>query len=247
MAKEKDETERSPEQRRRAADDPEIGDQVPAWDDQWIAQMARAAMEQQDEAYDPAQALGAANELVLQAYQRLDREYRIQLARQAFEVYPGCAAALVCLAEVAPTSRDAEILYRMGVEVGESVLGGASGLADYEGSFWDDPDARSYQRARFGLARILWANGERDEAIRECCELLRLNPLDQLGVRYPLCSYYSETDQDDRWEQLLDQYADEPAADWSFSRALLAFRRQGDTPETCELLQRAHTWKETVA
>src|SRR5262249_41495983 len=37
----------------------------------------------------------------------------------------------------------------------------------------------------------------------------------------------------------LDQYADEASAAWAYTKALLAFRRQGDSPEARRLLQEA--------
>jgi tetratricopeptide (TPR) repeat protein len=238
---------RGPERESRASDDGEILDRLPSIDPRLMERAVREFMQQQGmaEVRDPA--LSAAEALVFRAYETEDFEQRVRLARQAIEICPFCAEAFVCLAEVAPTARDAETIYRMGATAGESALGGASGLAGYEGRFWSDLDTRPSMRARLGLARAMWINGKHDEAIRECCQLLRLNPNDNQGVRYVLCFYYASTDQDELWQQLLDEYGEDATAEWAFSRALLAFRRDGDTPEACELLQRAHRANPHVA
>ena len=44
---------------------------------------------------------------------------------------------------------------------------------------------------------------------------------------------------DDDLAGLLQQYADEASAAWAYTKALLAFRQHGDTPEACQLLKMA--------
>jgi tetratricopeptide (TPR) repeat protein len=238
---------REPSSKRQPADDPGGFVMPPSFDPRLMERMMRQAMRQQGIPDNRNPDLAAAEDLAFQAYEAEDIERRVLLARQAIEICPDCAEAFVCLAEVAPTAEAAETIYRMGVAAGESALGGADRLASYEGHFWSILETRPYLRARFGLAQALWANGKREEAIGECRELLRLNPEDNQGVRYELGTYCSDTGQDDLWQELLDQYPDDASADWNFSRALLTFRRQGDSPEACELLRQAHAANPHVA
>jgi tetratricopeptide (TPR) repeat protein len=102
-------------------------------------------------------------------------------------------------------------------------------------------------RARLGLAQTLWSLGRRDEAIGHCQALLELNANDNQGVRYVLASYYCDTSRDDELAQLLAQYPGDDTAEWLFSGALLAFRREGDTPHARDLLHEAHTANPHVA
>jgi len=219
----------------------------PLFDRRLMERMMREALGNAgvDDARDPE--LAEAEELVFQAYESDDFEERLQLASEAIELCPHCAEAFVCLAEMAPSAQHAVTMYQLGVEAGEHALGGRKGMAGYEGHFWSSLDTRPYMRARLGLAQSLWAVGKRDDAVAHCQELLRLNPDDNQGVRYLLCSMYCDLGRDQELQQLLDEYGDDGSAEWFFSRALLAFRRQGDSPEACELLRQAHEGNPYVA
>jgi hypothetical protein len=69
--------------------------------------------------------------------------------------------------------------------------------------------------------------------------MLVLNPSDNQGVRYTLAGYFLFLDRDEDLVRLLGQYPDEGTARWSYTRALLAYRQRGDTPEARQLLERA--------
>lgn len=162
---------------------------------------------------------------------------RRQLARHALELSPDCADAYVLLAEDAPGPAEAHDLYVRAVAAGKRALGSA--FDEYAGQFWGRIQTRPYMRALFGLAQCLDARDRRDEAIDHYRELLRLNPSDNQGVRYSFLVALLQAERDQEAAALLDQYGDEPTAEWAYARALHAFRRQGDTPEARERLRRA--------
>jgi tetratricopeptide (TPR) repeat protein len=85
-------------------------------------------------------------------------------------------------------------------------------------------------RALFALADLLWASGERDEAIRLYQEMLRLNPDDNQGVRYSIMQYFAEANRDDLVEALLKEYGEEPTATVAYAKALWLFRKEGAGP-----------------
>ncbi len=85
-------------------------------------------------------------------------------------------------------------------------------------------------RARYGLAEVLWDAGLREEAVEHFQELLRLNPEDHQGVRYHLAQILLTLRRHDELGRLLDAYPEEDSAEWAYTRTLLAFRRQGDSP-----------------
>lgn len=181
--------------------------------------------------------LGEAQELVYQAFGERDEARRLAMARKAIEISADCADAFVLLAEHAESRKEALALYRQAVLAGERALGPAL-FRDAAGEFWALLETRPYMRARMGLAELLWTSGERDEAIGHLKEMLKLNPNDNQGVRYVLAGWLLNMDRFDELAQLLQEY-DEPTAAWAYTKALLGFRREGDTPATRKLLKTA--------
>jgi tetratricopeptide (TPR) repeat protein len=181
---------------------------------------------------------GRAAALLEQAYEAGSEVRRLELARQALAAWPDCADAYVLLAEHAPARKDAQALYEQGVAAGERALG-ARAFQEAAGHFWGVLETRPYMRARLGLAHALWTGGRREEAAAHLQEMLRLNPNDNQGVRYTLAGWLLALDRDADLERLLQQYEDDGSAAWAYTRALLAFRKGGDTPEARELLKAA--------
>jgi len=91
------------------------------------------------------------------------------------------------------------------------------------------------ERAREGLASKLWTMGRRDEAIKHLQDMLRLYPGDNQGVRYTLAGWLLAAGRDEELARLLREY-DEGSANWAYTKALVAFRQNGDTPDTRKLL-----------
>jgi tetratricopeptide (TPR) repeat protein len=185
---------------------------------------------------DPARE--RAEDLLQQAYEADDPEEIAAMSRRALEAWPDCADAYVLLAEVARGPKEALDLYARGVEAGSRDLGGDA-FRELAGHFWAFPETRPYMRARFGLAQVLWVLGRRDEAVGHYQEMLRLNPNDNQGVRYTLAACLLETGRDKELSELLSAYEEDPTASWAYSAALLAFRREGDSPLARSLLRAA--------
>lgn len=149
----------------------------------------------------------------------------VQLARQALQLDPNCADAYVILAEQAGSSEARIAYYRQGVDAAERSLE-AEVFEEDVGRFWEIFSTRPYMRARFGLAESLAGVGDLDEAIEHEQDLLRLNPNDNLGVRYALLPRLLAAGRDLEAARLLKQY-DEESAIWAYSRALIAYRLDG--------------------
>jgi tetratricopeptide (TPR) repeat protein len=194
---------------------------------------------------DPRQV--QAHELLDQAHEAPDPQERRRLAHAALVAWPDAADAHILLARLAASGDEALSCYRQAVAAGERALGGPGKLAEYQGRFWGALETRPYMRARLELAQHLFSQGLRDEAVQQAQELLRLNPNDNQGVRYVLAAYYCALNRNADLAQLLDQYRDEIRADWTFTRALLAFRTAGDTPAARRLLKQAHRGNRHVA
>jgi tetratricopeptide (TPR) repeat protein len=182
--------------------------------------------------------LGKAQALMYRAFEEPDEQRRVQLAKDALALCADCADAYVLLAEHATSRQEALRLYEQGVAAGERALG-AEAFEREVGHFWGLLETRPYLRARLGLAHSLWIAGRREEAVQHLQDMLRLNPHDNQGVRYTLAGFLLFLDRDDDLAWLLQRYPEEGSAAWAYTKALLAFRQHGDTPEARQLLQEA--------
>lgn len=181
--------------------------------------------------------LEKAQEIAYRAFDARGRR-RVHLVRQALEMSGDCADAYVILAEQAGDIAQARDLYAQGVDAGARALGPRM-FAENAGRFWELITTRPYLRARFGLAQCLEELGRGEEAIGHYRELLRLNPIDNQGVRYSLFTLLFQSGLDDEAGTLLQQFRDEPSALWTYGHALWTFRREGDTPAARTSLRRA--------
>jgi tetratricopeptide (TPR) repeat protein len=172
----------------------------------------------------------------------LERAFRargrrtVLLARQALEVWPDCADAYSFLASRAPDLESATRLYELGIAAGERAMG--AGAFEQAGYFWGILETRPYMRARAGLARVLAEQDRLGEAVEHYQELLRLNPYDNQGIRYTLINLLIEMDRDEEAWRMVESYPEDGAM-LAFPRALLVFRREGDSPEARKALKKA--------
>ena len=182
----------------------------------------------------PKTPLEQAQSLIYEALETVGKR-RLELAEQALKISSDCADAYVLLAEEkAKSAEEALSLYEAGVRAGERALG-KKVFEEETGHFWGMVETRPYMRARAGLAQCLWALGRVEEAISHFHALIRLNPNDNQGIRYILAASLLEVGDIDGLHQLLDQY-DEPTAEWLYTKALVAYARQGDGTESRKLL-----------
>lgn len=182
--------------------------------------------------------LDQAQQLMYSAFE-LDPDQRVAMAREALEISPDCADAYVALAEESSTPEEALEFYRRGVAAGERALG-KKAFKQWRGRFWGLVETRPYMRARLGLAQTLWDVGHCEEAVEHYQTLLQLNPNDNQGVRYLLAGALVDLNRDAELERLLEEYKNDDSAVWVYTRALWAFRQEGDSPRARQLLTEAH-------
>jgi tetratricopeptide (TPR) repeat protein len=173
--------------------------------------------------------LKKAQDMIYDAWEAADPKRRIALARKALEISRDCADAYVLLAEETASSlTEALDLYRQGVEAGERALG-KDAFEEDVGHFWGILETRPYMRARAGLAEGLWAAGNHETAIEHYKDILRLNPNDNQGIRDLLMPCLIERGKDEEAEALFREFEDDGMAFWMYSRAMLDFRKMGDS------------------
>lgn len=183
--------------------------------------------------------LDRAQEVMSRARAEPDRFKRIRVAHQALGISLDCADAYVFLArEDTETVEQAFHLYRKAAGVAQKVLG-RKPFKEWVGHFWGIPETRPYMRARLGLAGCLWEMGERGRAVEHYQDMVVLDSMDHLGIRYLLMPCLIELGRDDEAEELYGNFADEDSASRLYSRALLDFRREGDSPAAERALRNA--------
>lgn len=168
----------------------------------------------------------AARNLVEQAWEARGRR-RVALARQALALWPDCADAWSVLAEREPDPERSVSLYSHALEVAERAIDPLL-FERHAGDVWEVPEIRPYLRARLGLSDALWSAGRREEAVDHFQELLRLDPKDH-GVRNRLVDSLLLLGRDRDAARVLDADPDTQTHSL-YSRTLLAFRREGDSP-----------------
>ena len=187
--------------------------------------------------YATRNAAEEAQDLCFQAFDSVGRR-RIALARKAIQTCPDCADAYVILAESATTPEKAGEFYAAGVEAGKRALGDQF-FQENAGHFWGMTSTRPFMRSLWGLAQTQVEMGQVDKAIGNYQELLRLNPGDNQGVRYLLLPLLLAQEKHEEAEKLLAGFADDVMAIWQYCRALLTFRKEGDTPAARQQLKKA--------
>ncbi|MEX0725757.1 MAG: hypothetical protein WD065_05785 [Planctomycetaceae bacterium] len=191
------------------------------------------------------QALMKARRLVDQGWDATTRERANALARQALEVCPHCGEAYHLLSELASSAEDARPFLEKAVECATREIG-EDGFRNLAGNFWGIHETRPYMSARLNLAECLMGIGRIDEAILHFREMLKLNPPDNQGIRYRLAPALLQINQLEKLDALLMQYSDDHSAEWAYSRALLAFKREGDSKSAREQLHQAQRINEFV-
>ncbi|HEY4587854.1 MAG TPA: tetratricopeptide repeat protein, partial [Thermoanaerobaculia bacterium] len=176
-----------------------------------------------------------AEDLLERAYLARGRR-GVLIARQALEVWPDCADAYGFLAGRAPDLESAARLYELGMAAGERTMG--ADAFEQAGHFWGILETRPYMRARAGLAKVLVEQERLAEAVEHYQEMLRLNPNDNQGLRHTLVNLLIELDRDEEARKLVESYPEDGAL-LEFPRALLLFRRDGDSLEARRALNQA--------
>lgn len=187
--------------------------------------------------YPPRTPLEEAQDLCYEAFDSIGYR-RVVLARRAIEISGDCADAYVLLAEATTSPEERATLYASGVEAGKRALGEEFFAEDLEHP-WGRLEARPFLRAMEGVAETHAELGRVDRAIATYRELLRLNPDDNQGNSYSLLPLLIVAGHDEEAEELVAEYGDDSDEAWAYARALLAYRKHGDAPESRKRLRKA--------
>jgi tetratricopeptide (TPR) repeat protein len=182
--------------------------------------------------------LRRANAIAHQAWLENDSQERIRLARQALEISSDCVEAYTVLAEESQDDDKAVEYLEQAVRAGERIF--TPEVIDRLGEeVFEFEEAIPYLRARASLAESLEAAGRKEEALHQYLRLIELDAYDEQGARFNALNLLLQLKRDDEAETLIQRVEDEDYPDFVYSRALIAFRKNGDTPKSRRLLKRA--------
>jgi tetratricopeptide (TPR) repeat protein len=177
-------------------------------------------------------------DLLYAAWQETSRRKCIELARKALALYPDAADGYNILAENEADSLEQVVAYyRKGMLAGERDLGPAF-MADNRGYFWGLIETRPFMRAKHGYAEGCLHTGNVLEAIKQCEELLELNPSDNQGVRELLMVAYLRKKRYAEAQQLLERYEEHTAAA-NYNKLLIEYGLNGVTDKLSQLYREA--------
>ncbi|MCC6381700.1 MAG: hypothetical protein IT304_04285 [Dehalococcoidia bacterium] len=185
------------------------------------------------------EARAVAQDLVDEAWEEGDERRGCEAALGALRLDPDCADAYVYLGQSA--GNDVEValpLFTLGVMAGYASLG-QQRFDEDAGHFWGIPETRPFMRALEGVAHMNWLAGAEEAAAVHFRELLRLNPNDNQGARYPLGTLLLEQHDAAGFDVVDVAYEGDGSAAMAYLRALAAFQREGDSPRARERLSTA--------
>lgn len=171
--------------------------------------------------------------LAHEAWQTTDAAQRVRLAQEALTLSSSAIEAYLTLAEEAEFPQEALDWLEKAVQAGERT--GAAAPQPGEAGLWTRRSARPYLRALQAKAETLEQLGRGAAALQVYQDLLRLNPPDHSGARYPALALLLRLRRDAEAEALSERYAEDDSPDWAFSRVLIAFR-SGANPERAHAL-----------
>ena len=179
-----------------------------------------------------------AQDLVYEAYQLTPAKAKKNIEK-ALQLDPNCIEAYEYLASREKSAKKALEVVEKGIAIGRKQFGGKF-LKENKGIFWGIHETRPFMRCLYKKATILAMEDETAEAVAIMEEMLELNEHDNQGVRFPLLSVLITLGDTEKFKKYDKMFADEEhSVPMLYSRALFAFKTEGDTPKARKMLKKA--------
>lgn len=149
------------------------------------------------------------------------------------------AQTLLDLAQSSDDDEEVIDLLRKAIDAGSSELG-KDWESKLQGRAWTQKDSRPVMTAMAQLASELRWGDELGESMDLCHRLMKLDPADNLGIRYDLASCFFESGNDSELENLLSKFSDDESAALKYIKALYFFKKDGNSARAKEALLDAY-------
>jgi len=179
-----------------------------------------------------------AQDLVHEAYDLAPAKAKKNVEK-ALELDPNCIEAYEYLASREKALEISLVFCDKGIAIGRKKFGGKF-LKENKGIFWGIHETRPFMRCLYNKAEWLITDGKMVEAVEIMEEMLQLNEGDNLGVRFPLMSALIVLGETEKFKKYDKMFADDKySAAMLYSRALFAFKTEGDSANTRKKLDQA--------
>ena len=179
-----------------------------------------------------------AQDLVSEAYELSPVKAKKNIEK-ALKLNPNCIEAYEYLASRERKAEKALAFFEKGIAIGREKFGGKF-LKENKGRFWGWHETRPFMRCLHQKAEILVMEEKTAEGVAIMEELLELNEGDNQGVRFPLLAALIMLDETEKFKKYDKMFADDKySAQILYSRALFAFKTEGDTTNARKMLKKA--------
>jgi tetratricopeptide (TPR) repeat protein len=181
-----------------------------------------------------------AEQIAREAMQCKDHERALELAAQALDMDPECADAYVIMdLELSECSQDSAVWMEKASACARKLLG-EKYFQEHEGDFYRFCCTHTYMQSRQVLAMAYWDLRRQTDAIEICWELLRLDPIDYMEIRYMLFDYLLVENRLPEIFRLLNKFPGTHYAQWEYNKALYYYKLHGPAhAETLEQIGKA--------
>jgi tetratricopeptide (TPR) repeat protein len=177
-----------------------------------------------------------AEDLVYKAME-LDGWDRTELITEALDLDPECIPAYHVLGDPEQHPAIAIAFFERGINIGAERFQSEEYIRENKGLFWGLTETRPFMRCLQGAADCQFALGRVFEAMGIWNLMLELNPNDNQGVRYHLMLCLAGFGDQERFDQLEQQFNDDPSAAAHFNRVLYLYTKHGPGPQALQALQ----------
>lgn len=179
-----------------------------------------------------------AEDLVSEAYELSPAKAKKNIEK-ALELNPNCIEAYEYLASIAKKAEKVLEMLNKGIAIGWEKFGGKF-LKENKGVFWGIHETRPFMRCLYHKTEMLVLEGKTAEGVAIMEEMLELNDHDNQGVRFPLLSALIILGETEKFKKLNKTFADDKySASILYSRALFAFKTEGDSANARKMLKEA--------
>jgi len=185
--------------------------------------------------FDPVE---KAQDIAYEAMDASDPFEALDLAKKALLLDPDCIDAQILMVKLTSKSLSAAIKKVKNIIARTEQKLGRKYFKENKGRFWGLIETRPYMRALAFLISALRETGRTAEAIRQCEEMLELNPNDNQGIRDSLLGMYLETGNLEGAQILFKKYPGEYFAVFLWGQVLERYL-SGDLKKATEIYKKA--------
>jgi tetratricopeptide (TPR) repeat protein len=178
-----------------------------------------------------------AQDLVFEAYD-LPLPQAKKKIEEALKLYPDLIEAYEFLGSAENIAEIAITFYEKGITIGRRIFGGQY-LEEHKGMFWGFHETRPFMRCLQQYADCLYTMGKVKECVAVLEEMIELNPNDNQGVRDQLLLYLLQLNEGKKFEKYAKMFKEDCMAFPLFTRALFAFKIEGESDNANKLLKKA--------